>query len=102
MKLTVSVWFSYVCLLTVRTLDAVFFSPYKSSLKVITDGLLPSIGETSIDKQTELGLAILKWNGCRLGTNLSAGLCTCGIFPLSRVNDHAKHVNVEQNGYLIV
>ncbi|EGZ20140.1 hypothetical protein PHYSODRAFT_433131, partial [Phytophthora sojae] len=74
------------------------FSPFKTSIKQLLDKLLPSIGDGSVDKQTSLGVAALAWNYTCLGSNLVAGLKSCGIFPLSRVSMHAKLENFEHNG----
>ncbi|KAE9322750.1 hypothetical protein PR003_g17145 [Phytophthora rubi] len=45
-----------------------------------------------------LGVAALAWNHACLSSNLVAGFSTFGIFPLSRVNMHAKLANFECNG----
>ncbi|GMF24091.1 unnamed protein product [Phytophthora fragariaefolia] len=78
--------------------DVAVFSPFKTSVKLLLDKLLPTFGDVNVDKQTALGVAALAWNHACLSSNLVAGISSCGIFPLSRVNMHAKLANFGRNG----
>ncbi|GMF23945.1 unnamed protein product [Phytophthora fragariaefolia] len=69
-----------------------------SRMQLLLNKLLPTFGDVNVDKQTALGVAALPWNHACLSSNLVAGFSSCGIFPLSRVNMHAKLANFERNG----
>jgi len=51
-----------------------------------------------VDKASAIKLASLAWEGCNFGSNMAAGFCACGLFPLSLPCMHESVENFSRNG----
>jgi len=80
-----------------QPLDIAVFGSYKGMLRRLVEAY-GNEGNFTTDKASAIKLASLAWEGCNFGSNMAAGFCACGLFPLSLPCMHESVENFSRNG----